>query len=261
MVTHRRFEVAAVAVGAPVLHHVADAGLVRVEAGQQAGPGRAAAGGVVELGEPEPAGGERVQVRRADLAAVAAEVGEAHVVGQDDDDVGPRRGIGGRRGGRRGHHEEEGKGHDGAEGMGTPGGRSSVRSPARAEAGTSFDASSNGPSGGRRRRDTRRRRRALPRVVRQVEEAHRLRLVARAQARISDGWDCSYGARIVTPSGPRGSIHRPPVEGSRRSRAGRTCSFQRASRTVASRAPGVRRRPHAVPCRVPPGAARGPCRR
>ena len=56
------------------VHHVPDAGLVRVEAGEQAGPGRAAAGGVVELGEPQAAGGQRVEVRRGDLAAVAAEV-------------------------------------------------------------------------------------------------------------------------------------------------------------------------------------------
>ena len=49
---------------------------------------------VVELGEPQPAGGEPVQVGRLDLAAVAAQVGEAQVIGEDDDDVGSRRPLG-----------------------------------------------------------------------------------------------------------------------------------------------------------------------
>src|SRR5262249_44479889 len=61
-------QVAAVAgePGPPVFRHVADARLVRVEAGEQAGAGRAAPGGVVELGESEAAGGQRVEVRGAD---------------------------------------------------------------------------------------------------------------------------------------------------------------------------------------------------
>ena len=82
-------QVAAVAVVAAVLHHVADARLVRIQAGEQARPGRAAAGRVVELREPQAAGGQPVEVRRVDLAAVAADVREAHVVGEDDDDVRP----------------------------------------------------------------------------------------------------------------------------------------------------------------------------
>src|SRR5262249_42708506 len=76
-------QVAAVTVETLVLHHVADAGLVWIKAGEQTGAGRAAAGGVVELREAQAAGGEGVEVGRRDLAAVAAEVGVAHVVGQD----------------------------------------------------------------------------------------------------------------------------------------------------------------------------------
>ena len=43
---------------------------------------------VVELREAQAAGGQLVEVGRGDLAAVAADVAEAHVVHQDDDDVG-----------------------------------------------------------------------------------------------------------------------------------------------------------------------------
>ena len=71
----------------PGLHHVADARLVRVEAGEQGGAGGAAAGGVVEAGETEAVFREGVEVRGLDLAAVAADVGPAQVIGEDDDDV------------------------------------------------------------------------------------------------------------------------------------------------------------------------------
>ena len=47
----------------------------------------ATAGRVVKLRETEPAGSERVEVRRLNLAAVTADVGEAHVVTHDDDDA------------------------------------------------------------------------------------------------------------------------------------------------------------------------------
>ena len=78
---------------------------VLVLAGEQRGKRRRAHrhGGVA--GEAQPADGQRVDVRRADLAAVAAEVREADVVEQDHDHVGralargparrpPRRGLG-----------------------------------------------------------------------------------------------------------------------------------------------------------------------
>src|SRR5262249_55511363 len=43
---------------------------------------------VEEVGEPQPVPGEPVEPRRLDLATVAADVGIAQVVGQDDDDIG-----------------------------------------------------------------------------------------------------------------------------------------------------------------------------
>jgi hypothetical protein len=88
-----------------VLHHVADAGLMGIEAREEGGAGGATAGGVVELGEAEAFLGERVEVGGADLAAVAAEVAEAHVVGHHDDDVGAAGGLcgaGGEGGGEGG---------------------------------------------------------------------------------------------------------------------------------------------------------------
>ena len=48
---------------------------------------RPAAGGVVELGEAEPVGGEAVEVRCGDLPAVASEVGIAEVVGEDEENI------------------------------------------------------------------------------------------------------------------------------------------------------------------------------
>ena len=71
--------------------HVTHAGLVRVEAGDQRRARRAAACRVIELREPQPIRGERIQRRRPNLAAVAAKVGEAHVIGEDDEDVRPDR--------------------------------------------------------------------------------------------------------------------------------------------------------------------------
>ena len=91
-------EIAAVGVGAVVLHHMADAGLMRIEAGEQRGARGAAARHVVELREPHATRGERVEIRRGDLAAVATDVGVADIVGHDDDEVGAL-GGGKKRGG------------------------------------------------------------------------------------------------------------------------------------------------------------------
>jgi len=46
-----------------------------------------ALGRIVELGEAEAVLGEGVEVGRFDFRAVAADVGEAEVIGHDDDDV------------------------------------------------------------------------------------------------------------------------------------------------------------------------------
>ncbi len=83
-------QIAAVARQPEVDCRVPDASLVGVEAGQQRRAGRAAAPGAVELGEPEPLGGQAVQIRGHDhLGPVAAEVREPEVVGRDQQDIGP----------------------------------------------------------------------------------------------------------------------------------------------------------------------------
>ena len=87
-------EVALVAVQAHLvrrrkLAHVAEAVEVRVDAGEQHRPGGGAARVGVEVREAHALPGQRVEVRRLDLAAEHAHVGEAHVVAEDDDDVRP----------------------------------------------------------------------------------------------------------------------------------------------------------------------------
>ena len=69
-------------------HHVAYSCLVSVETGEQSGPGRAAAGGIVELCEAQSVAGEPVQIRGMNFPAIAADVGIAHVIRHDQDDVG-----------------------------------------------------------------------------------------------------------------------------------------------------------------------------
>jgi len=81
------------------------ADLLRVVAGEQGGARRPAAGGVVELGVTQSVRGERVEVRRRNLRTVAAEIGEAEVVREDEKDVRLRR-VGGEDGEREG--EEKG---------------------------------------------------------------------------------------------------------------------------------------------------------
>ncbi len=70
------------------------ADLLGVIAGHEAGAGGPAAGGGVHLGEAEAGFGEGVEEGGGDFGAVAAEVGEAEVVGEDEEDVG----FGGRGG-------------------------------------------------------------------------------------------------------------------------------------------------------------------
>lgn len=96
-------EVALIGGDTAVVHHVADAGLVGVEAGEEGGAGGAAAGGIIELGEADAALGEAVEVGSRDFAAIAADVGEAHVVGHDDEEIGAWAGLG--EGGRGGGEE------------------------------------------------------------------------------------------------------------------------------------------------------------
>ena len=76
-----------VAAGVGLVVHQPDAGLMRVQAGQQTGTTGAAAGAVVELAEPQAVLREGVERRRGDLPAVAAEVGVPEVVGEDEQHV------------------------------------------------------------------------------------------------------------------------------------------------------------------------------
>ena len=92
----------------------AHAGLMRIEAGEEGGPRGRAARGVVKLREAQAALREGVEVRRRNFGAVGAEVGEAHVVGEDDDDVG----AGGRWRGRAGGGRRSDGGREGEEGDG-----------------------------------------------------------------------------------------------------------------------------------------------
>ena len=83
--------------------HGVAADLLGVIAGENGGARRPAPGRVRELREPQPVRGQRVEVRRGDLAAVTPEVGEAQVVRDDEQDVRlPRRRD--RREGRQ-HHQ------------------------------------------------------------------------------------------------------------------------------------------------------------
>ena len=77
-----------------IVHHVADAGLVRIQSGQQRRARRATAAHVVKLREAQSARGEFVEIRRGDFRAVTTEVGKAEVIGEDNYDVRPRLRLG-----------------------------------------------------------------------------------------------------------------------------------------------------------------------
>ena len=78
--------------------HQSDPGLMLVHPGKQGSPGRATAGGVVELGEAQAVIGERIEVGRHDFSSVATHVGIPHVVRKDHNDVGLRLGPKGSHG-------------------------------------------------------------------------------------------------------------------------------------------------------------------
>ena len=71
----------------PVLDHVPDAGLVRVQARQQGGARRTTPRGVIELREPQSTRRECIQMRCRNLRAITTEVRKPHVIDQDDHDV------------------------------------------------------------------------------------------------------------------------------------------------------------------------------
>src|SRR5262249_30367134 len=66
---------------------------------------------VVELRESQTAGGQAVEIRRPDLAAVTAQVGVSKVIGEDHHDIGPprrpRSGSRGKSPGRDGRQGED----------------------------------------------------------------------------------------------------------------------------------------------------------
>ena len=84
-VAHRAQDLAE---GGAVLHTVVT-DCIGVVTGEQFGPGGVALGGVVELLEPQAVFGERIDVGRLHLAAVASKIGVAHVIHHDENDVGP----------------------------------------------------------------------------------------------------------------------------------------------------------------------------
>ena len=83
-------------VGRDPLVHVAQAVEVRIDAAEQHRARGRAARVRVEIREAHALAGERIEVRRPDLAAERAHVSEAHVVGKDDDDVRPAGAVCGR---------------------------------------------------------------------------------------------------------------------------------------------------------------------
>jgi hypothetical protein len=108
-------EVALVAVQAHLvrrrpLAHIAETIEVRVHAGEQHRPRGRAARVSIKGGEAYAVLRQRVEVRRLDLAAERAHVGEPHVIAEDDDDVRPawcvRRGCDRDRSERREHADD-----------------------------------------------------------------------------------------------------------------------------------------------------------
>jgi len=68
---------------------VADAGLVRLETGEQRRARWTAARRVVELREAHTVAGKAVNIGRPNLTAVTTDIGEAHGARENDDDIGP----------------------------------------------------------------------------------------------------------------------------------------------------------------------------
>src|SRR5688572_5589253 len=89
-------QIAAISRPAVVVHHVTDARLMGIKAGHQRGTWGTTASTIIERGEARTGGGECVDMRCFDLRSVAANVGKAEIVGQEDDNIrAPRRLAGG----------------------------------------------------------------------------------------------------------------------------------------------------------------------
>ena len=70
---------------------IAHASLMRIQTGHQSRPRGAATRRVVKLREAHATGRQRIEVRRRDFTAVAAEIAEAHVIDEDDEHIRLRR--------------------------------------------------------------------------------------------------------------------------------------------------------------------------
>ena len=92
--------------GGPVLQVLITDG-VGVVAGEELGAGGVALGGVVELGEAQAVFRELIEVGSFDLSAKAADVGVAHVIDHDDDEVWSVRNGGAMSGEQRAESKEE----------------------------------------------------------------------------------------------------------------------------------------------------------
>src|ERR1041385_2875507 len=72
-----------------IFRHVADAGLMRVKTGEDGGPGRATAAGVIELCETQTLSGQSIEVRSWDFASVTTKIRKTHVIDENEKDVWP----------------------------------------------------------------------------------------------------------------------------------------------------------------------------
>ena len=81
-------QIALIGERAAVVHHVPDAGLMAIESGQQSGAGGAAACCVVEACQAQAARRQFVQIRSRYLRSEGPDIGESHIVGHHQNDVG-----------------------------------------------------------------------------------------------------------------------------------------------------------------------------
>ena len=81
--------------------------LLRIVAGHERGAAGPASGGVVKVGKTKAILGKGVEMWGLDFRAIAAEVGESEVIGEDDEDVGLFAGV---REGKEGEEEEDAHG-------------------------------------------------------------------------------------------------------------------------------------------------------
>ena len=77
--------------------HRAHTRLMRIQTGHQRRTRRATAGGIVKLRVPQAMLRQPIKVGRLNLAAVTTDVRKTHVIGHDQNNVGPQRLVAGHR--------------------------------------------------------------------------------------------------------------------------------------------------------------------